>query len=274
MCKFFTVDLYDHIKDYDYYFRVDSDNVLVPPSYDIFNWVETHDIEYGYVVRKFEPHKPTRTTLPSFVKQYIQKCDLTNKIPIQQPPIDDMHIFNFYNNLHLGKISFFNSPQVRNFLIKSNATGLYENRWGDSTIQAYAVRLFMQPWQVQQLPNISYYHMSHSSALVTSDPRKVTKVPQVFPSGNWTIDAQLTNFDLVRKKSGSVPAGSGSGGGTDVRPGVGMGGMIPSLSRGGRGGGGGGKGKGKGGKMIKGKSGKAKEGNKKRMKAMGEKLLE
>ena len=268
------MDLYDHIKDYDYYFRVDSDNVLVPPSYDIFHWVETHDIEYGYVVRKFEPHKATRTTLPSFVKHYIQKCDLTDQMAIKQPPIDDVHIFNFYNNLHLGKVSFFNSPPVRNFLIQSNITGLYANRWGDSTIQAYAVRLFMQPWRVQQLPNISYYHMSHSSALVTSDPRQVTQVPQVFPSGNWTTDALLTSFDLVRKKSGPPggPPGAGATAGavSSTRPSVG--GMLAGLSKGR----GSSKGVGGKGKLLSkvGKGAKAKEGTKKRMKAIGQKLLE
>ena len=207
MCKFFTVDLYNHIRNYDYYLRVDSDNVLVPPEYDIFDWVEKNDVEYGYVVRKYEPHQATRLTLPSFVKNYIKQCGLEDKIPIKQPPIDDKHVFNFYNNLHAGKVSFFNSPKVRNFLVKCNVTGLYPNRWGDSTIQAYAVRLFMQPWRVRQLPDVSYYHISHSSSLVTSDPKKITGVPQVYPSGNWTNNANWSRIELVKvnKKNPNTP---------------------------------------------------------------------
>lgn len=206
MCKFFTVDMYEHIKDFDYYFRVDSDNVLKAPTYDMFEYMESRELEYGYVVRKFEPHLPTRTTLPVFVKQYIKKCDMAHRIAIQEPPLDSNHVFNFYNNLHLGKVSFFNAPRVRHFLLQANHSGLFAHRWGDSTIQAYAVRLFMAPWRVQQLPNVSYHHLSHSSALVTSDPLLATTVPQIFPSGNWTVDAGLTSFDWVKKK---VPTSAG-----------------------------------------------------------------
>jgi hypothetical protein len=267
MCKFFTVDLYAHIKDYDYYFRVDSDNVLVPPKYDIFEWVESHGVEYGYVVRKFEPHKPTRSTLPKFVKKYIKNCDLDRQMAIREPPIDDIHVFNFYNNLHLGKVSFFNSAPVRSFLVAANETGLYENRWGDSTIQAYAVRLFMKPWQIQQLPNMSYFHLSHSSALVTSDPQRVTQVPQVFPSGNWTVDAQLTSFEHVKKK---VPSHTRKPSDRDIGDKQ----SVP-LNMGGRGTGSGKmKGKGKQLKSGMGGDGEYAFGNKKRGKAIGNKLLE
>lgn len=123
MCKFFTVDLYEYITNYDYYLRVDSDNVIMPPtdkSYDLFDWVEQNDVEYGYVIRKFEPHKETRDTLPQFVLQYITRC---NTQPLIKHPVLST-LFNFYNNFHVGKMSFFLRPDVRHFLVATNTSEL------------------------------------------------------------------------------------------------------------------------------------------------------
>jgi hypothetical protein len=209
MCKFFTVDLYDYLRDFDYYLRVDSDNVLSPVPYDIFEWAERKKLEYAYVIRKLEPHQKTAESLPLFVENYVSKCHVHRQI--REPPLKRDFIFNFYNNFHIGKVSFFNRPDVRHFLVAANASYLYAHRWGDSTIQAYAVRIFMSPQLVQQLPNVSYHHLSHGSALVTSDPEKKTQIPQVFPSGNWTVNKLLStkSFAITFKKpKPGPPAGS------------------------------------------------------------------
>lgn len=205
MCKFFTVDLYDYLRDFDYYLRIDSDNILSPVDYNIFEYTEQRKLEYAYVIRKLEPHQLTAESLPSFVQNYVAKCKV--RIQIQQPPLGKEYIFNFYNNFHLGKVSFFNRPEVRHFLVAANSSLLYANRWGDSTIQAYAVRIFMSPPAVQQLPNVSYHHLSHGSALVSSDPSKKTLIPQVFPAGNWTSDQHLSSRSaaITHKKSGQRP---------------------------------------------------------------------
>lgn len=122
MCKFFTVDLYEYIINYDYYLRVDSDNIMIPPknnNYNMFDWIEKNNVEYGYVIRKFEPHKETRDTLPPFVANYVDECNV--KPQIQHPVLTTL--FNFYNNLHAAKVSFFLRPDVRHFLVATNTSG-------------------------------------------------------------------------------------------------------------------------------------------------------
>jgi hypothetical protein len=69
----------------------------------------------------------------------------------------------------------------------------------------------MSPSAVQQLPNISYRHMSHSSKLVSSVPHLAAspEIPQVFTDyymkdgqrvrGDWTTDPSLTSLSLVIK---------------------------------------------------------------------------
>jgi hypothetical protein len=132
MCKFFTVDLYEYLLPYDYYLRIDSDNVVISSplsssqqifTYDFMSYVEENEIEYGYVIRKYEPHQETRQTLPAFIESYIDKCELKPKIP--RPSFD--LLFNFYNNFHVGKVSFFTQPHVRHFMVATNTSGqLYQ----------------------------------------------------------------------------------------------------------------------------------------------------
>eukprot|EP00602_Paraphysomonas_sp_CaronLab_P000267 CAMPEP_0185031918 /NCGR_PEP_ID=MMETSP1103-20130426/19639_1 /TAXON_ID=36769 /ORGANISM="Paraphysomonas bandaiensis, Strain Caron Lab Isolate" /LENGTH=237 /DNA_ID=CAMNT_0027567609 /DNA_START=495 /DNA_END=1208 /DNA_ORIENTATION=+ len=210
--------MYDYIKDYDYYLRVDSDNVMqIAPkrSYDLLGWVEQNQIEYGYIIRKFEPHQETRDTLPEFVRQYVDKCDVKPKIKYPSISI----LFNFYNNFHVGKVSFFNRPDVRHFLVATNTSGkLYQYRWGDSTIQAMAVRLFMDPKAVQRLPNISYRHISHGNKLVSSVSNAKVDIPQVFPNGDWVDDPSLSDLSLVMKIR-QTPAVSSIGGSNSIKSG-------------------------------------------------------
>ena len=205
MCKFFTVDIFEYLQDYTYYLRVDSDNILSPLSYDIFKWTETNNVEYGYVLRKLEPHQLTVNTLPTFIQKYLQRCPVRRHI--LEPPLTRDFVFNFYNNFHLGKVSFFNRPDVRHFLVATNSSHLHANRWGDSTIQAYAIRIFMNRSSLCEIPNITYHHMSHGNALVSSDPRFYPEVPEHFPPGEgdryWDVRPELSaKSRVVSRKSG------------------------------------------------------------------------
>jgi hypothetical protein len=93
--------------------------------------------------------------------------------------------FNFYNNWHIGKVQFFNRPDVMHFLKEVNRSGyIYSRRWGDSTIQAYAIRLFSNPSLLLQAPNFTYIHGSHGHKVIsTFGDGSETDVPQRLP--NW-----------------------------------------------------------------------------------------
>jgi hypothetical protein len=212
MCKFFSLDLYDYLREYDYYMRCDTDCYLTTLNYDILAWAEEHNVGYGFAMRKLEAHKPTRETLPAWSNTYTTQCGITPSAPMDAPMST---CFNFYNNWHIGSVSFFNRPDVRHFLQAVNASGhILSHRWGDSTIQAYAVRIFMQSSQIVQVstaakvsltrtthsrppptnfpmsyyhlqvPDFKYVHGSHGNKVIsTFGDGSQTKVPQRLP--NW-----------------------------------------------------------------------------------------
>jgi hypothetical protein len=77
--------------------------------------------------------------------------------------------FNFYNNWHIARVGFFTSQRVTHFLDAVIATNaIVTHRWGDSTIQAYSVRLFSHPDKLFQVQNFTYIHGSHGLVVVSN----------------------------------------------------------------------------------------------------------
>jgi hypothetical protein len=189
MCRFFSLYMYDFIKHYDYYIRVDSDIYIKSISYDIFQWVESNQIEYAYGIRKIESHPYTIKTYPLFVEDYTLKCNVSSGF--SEPSLSVA--INFYNNFHIGKVGFFIRPDVYNFLKQSNHHE-DNNRWGDSTIEAYSLRLFMNPDALQMIPNITYIHDSHHMTISTDIQRKY-----IISSGS--IDVSRGGFFLKDRES-------------------------------------------------------------------------
>lgn len=189
MCKFFAIDVYEYLKDdYDYYMRCDTDCYINEMDYDIFQWALDNHVSYGFSMRKIEAHRPTRDTLPTWTEKYMQKCNL-QATALMDAPLKTC--FNFYNNFHIGNVLFFLRPDVQHFLNAVNTSGhIQSDRWGDSTIQAYAVRLFMNPAEIVQVPNFSYVHGSHNNRVVsTFGDGHLTTVPQRLP--NWKYNPPL-----------------------------------------------------------------------------------
>jgi hypothetical protein len=178
MCKFFGLDMYDYLREFEYYMRCDTDCYMKRLDYDVLQWAEDHKLGYGYALRKLEAHGPTRQTLPMWTQKYLSRCNLKPTAVMDRPL---SVCFNFYNNWHIGSVAFFNRPDVRHFLEAVNASGhILSDRWGDSTIQAYAVRLFMDIGQLLVVPNVTYVHGSHS-VRVTSFSDETSEVPQTLP---------------------------------------------------------------------------------------------
>jgi hypothetical protein len=182
MCKFFAIDVFDMLNaaGYDYYLRCDTDCIIDTLDYDIFTWTEKHKVEYAYSARKLEAHKPTRETIVPFVQKYMQNCGIEPASLLGYPI---SKAFNFYNNFHIGATAFFLREDVQHFLQAVNNSGqIWENRWGDSTIQAYAVRLFAKEDRIKFVPQFAYVHGSHSNRKIsTANGGKDTDLPQKLP---------------------------------------------------------------------------------------------
>jgi hypothetical protein len=198
MCKFYAIDMYPYLQalGIDYYLRIDSDCILREMRRDIFTFVERRQLDYAYIARKLEAHNLTLETLPKYVLKYVQMYQISPRFPMNESL--SMAI-NFYNNFHVGKVAFFMSPLVRKFLLYLNETGgIFQYRWGDSTLQAYAVRLFVEPNHIDIIPGVAYFHGSHDLFL-SSLPKHINSniVPNALSRWNHSSHSIILEKTVI-----------------------------------------------------------------------------
>jgi hypothetical protein len=200
MCKFFAIDVYEYLRGYDYYIRMDHDSHIQKLEYDILHWAESNKLEYGFALRKLEAHGPTKQTLPLWSSKYLQNCNIQPRAVMDE---EFSTCFNFYNNFHIGSVHFFLRPDVQHYLNSANASGhILSHRWGDSTIQAYAVRIFMDPARLFQVPEFVYVHQSHSAIVSTVGDGSESNVPQRLKNwGNRGLDGIKYIKDLTAQEA-------------------------------------------------------------------------
>jgi hypothetical protein len=185
MCKFFMLDIYEHLQSYDYYMRCDTDCLLLKIDYDVVGWFESKDMQYGWLGSGVESHVPTAETMPPFVKNYTIQCGIEPTALGDRPLESPDH---YYNNFHLGRTSFFLQLDVQHFLRAVLDSGyIVSHRWGDAVVQAYAVRIFGDPNRCSKVPaNMEYVHGSHKLKVVNGEGQKVVGiVNHVLYSGEY-----------------------------------------------------------------------------------------
>ena len=158
MCRFYSMNLWDHVAEYDYIMRLDDDSYIESPfRYDIFDNFAKNDIVCGYVRRKLDTHEITQETLPVFTKSYITEKEIDINCDL-----NDINSYNYYNNFFIAKPEFWLQDDVQDYLREvDDSNNIYRYRWGDSTIMALALKMFSEKSKRVKLKHFCYTHGSH-----------------------------------------------------------------------------------------------------------------
>ena len=158
MCRFYALGIYDYLTDYDYVMRLDDDSYIESKiGYNIFEFMRSNDLDYGYVKSEYDTHAETMATLPDFVRKYV----LTNQITMNCDfeAIDCLH---YYSNFHVTRVSFWLRNDVQKFLEAiDNDGGIYRYRWGDHVIQTLALKIYSHLSRIHLFEDFKYTHYSH-----------------------------------------------------------------------------------------------------------------
>lgn len=159
MCRFNSIQVYDYLSGYDYAMRLDDDSFIETIiNYNIFQVIKDNNIVYGGIRNHIDAHDITQKTLPPFVKEYLEEKNINPLCGF-----DKINSQNFYNNFYVTDLKFWKNPEVvdfLNYIDKSN--NIYHYRWGDSTIQALAVKIFAGMDKINIFKNFKYTHKSHN----------------------------------------------------------------------------------------------------------------
>ena len=198
MYRFYSLLLFDILADlgYEWYMRLDDDSFVHSRiGYNLFEFMEKNDYEYGYRVDVQEGLSASygfgETVLayikseridPAFfykhvkeittndiarrrIKEFLLKIDPEGKFhnvrennlsPVAREPYDRR---GYYNNFHITRIAFWKRPEVQYFLHHMDRVGAaYKYRWGDLLIQSAAVQIFMPKGKVYKFEDWTYEH--------------------------------------------------------------------------------------------------------------------
>jgi alpha 1,2-mannosyltransferase len=162
MCRFFSLLIFDFIKDFDYYMRLDDDSyILSDVSYDLFGFMNENKKDYAFRVGTFE-HEKCVEKLEDFFINYLKNKNIKPKFLFENFHKSCWNRLGYYNNFHISKIEFWLRDDVNNFLKEIDTTGgFYFHRWGDAMIQTLAVQIFMEKNKVWQFLDFDYEHESN-----------------------------------------------------------------------------------------------------------------
>ncbi|KYG81032.1 glycolipid 2-alpha-mannosyltransferase [Roseivirga ehrenbergii] len=190
MCRFYTLQLFDIVNDlgFDWVCRFDDDSILHSPiDYDIFEYMEHNNYEYGYRVDSQEPYRLTEgfsdalhnyirenKVVPTFFEDHLWNPGLSDKLrnlmyqllsirfPLMKNDLKIKGVYDnwgYFNNFFISKLSFWKSEPVQHFLHHFDQMGAsHIYRWNDLVMQSAAVQIFMEKERVHKFEDWTYEH--------------------------------------------------------------------------------------------------------------------
>ena len=153
MCRFYSYDMWNYLRDYDYIMRIDEDCVVTRSDIDPFSYIGNN--VFLKTASWEESHQPTNSTLPAFIE----------KITDIQPSRFYLHQFP-YTNVCLSSVSFWLSDEI-NKVLKQIATDNMQitHRWGDLPVLGSLLNIYA-PDRVGLFTNFEYTHASHNNTVI------------------------------------------------------------------------------------------------------------
>ncbi|NVJ48095.1 MAG: hypothetical protein HWE07_13250 [Cytophagia bacterium] len=190
MCRFYTIQLFDILSElgFDWVCRFDDDSILHSPvSYDIFEYMERNNYEYGYRVDSQEPYRLTEGfsdalhayikenhISPTFFNEHLWNLSCGDRLknvlyrlkairfPLAKDELKIEGAYNnwgYFNNFFISKLSFWRSEEVQQFLHHFDQLGAsHIHRWNDLVMQSAAVQIFMPKDKVHKFQDWTYEH--------------------------------------------------------------------------------------------------------------------
>ena len=159
MCQFFFSELREYIKEYDWYMRLDDDSFINSKiNYNIFEYLENNNKVYGYVA-EIPEWPPVVVGVDEFFLKIVENCKLKPYFLDRLIEDKKYNLRNFYNNIEVVKLSYFENNEVKLLTKLVNESGnIYRWRWGDSLLRTFLLSITVDIKQIHKFNDFDYYH--------------------------------------------------------------------------------------------------------------------
>lgn len=179
MCRYESGFFYKHplLDEYDYYWRVEpSVKFYCDVDYDIFQYMQDNDLEYGFTIALHE-YVETIPTLWDTTKEFIKKNPKTlaesNSLDfISDDEGETYNMCHFWTNFEIGKLDFFRGKTYNSYFdYLDKSGGFFYERWGDAPVHSIAAALFMDKEKIHFFDDIGYFHGPFTSCPLKKETR-------------------------------------------------------------------------------------------------------
>ncbi len=156
MCYFHAKVIYELpiLENIEYAWRLDDDSMILQPiKYDIFHYMKTNNLIYGYKKKNLDSPLCVYGLWES-VKSYVLLKG-----------IDPTHFYEwpypqqYYNNFEISSLSLWRSEEYKDYIEHLDLIGgIFTFRWGDAPVHSLAVTLFVKENQLHYFDDIIYQH--------------------------------------------------------------------------------------------------------------------
>ena len=166
MCRFHAKGIYEEpiMQNLDLVWRLDDDSeILRPIKYDVFQFMNTHNYTYGYVIMHWDARACT-TGLWKATDEFIQSRHIQAKFfhSWKEPRL-------YYNNFEISNLRLWMSRGYKDYIdYLDRLGGIFYHRWGDAPIKDIAVSMFLQQNQTHYFQDIAYRHRSMENLIPDS----------------------------------------------------------------------------------------------------------
>ena len=202
MCRFFMLQVWDAVRDYDYVMRFDDDVVLETEMVeDPFEFMYERDIVYTYSVEVPEWHGLTNRTFFDWARAYVKEKGIATQ---------HEHLSNtmFFTHFFIADVTFWRQLPVQSMLHAIDDTGnVYKYRWGDAPIQTVLLKTFLQPDSLYKMHGLEYCHYSTGHCL------RDGAIKGLDPEAKADLDGVVAHYVaeiLVKMAVGMLPNGWGA----------------------------------------------------------------
>jgi hypothetical protein len=156
MCRFHAKVVYELpiMQTLQYYWRLDDDSVLLSDvTYDVFEYMEHHSIQYGYLWRHWDAYSCVKG-LWEYTQLYIQDNNITTQFFKSW-----VKAWLYYNNFEISSTKMWFSQEYKSYIdYLDKLGGMFYHRWGDAPIHGIAVSMFIPKNQTHLFHDIGYQH--------------------------------------------------------------------------------------------------------------------
>lgn len=195
MCRWNSGKFFDNpnLDQYKYYWRVEpKTDYFCDIDYDVFQFMEDHEKDYGFVINLYDSPQSIRTLFPTVLEFFENHPDYVHENNAlqwltQNQRSDHNNITggystcHFWSNFEIGNLDFFRSQKYRDyFKFLDENGGFFYERWGDAPVHSLGLAMMTDKSRIHWFEDIGYKHFPYFNCPMSSkchgcDPGKFSE---------------------------------------------------------------------------------------------------